>query len=199
MISQIAAEYRARTGQPHDIREQMPVLYAWARHATTVIELGVRTGNSTAAFLAALEGRGRLWSVDVAIPQVPAYWHALPEWRLLVTDDVTPEAVAACPNAADVLFIDTSHLYDHTLAELRLYVPKVRPGGIVLMHDTSLEKTVFGPPWPDVSRALDAYCAEAGLEWYQHPGTPDWSSGLGVIEIPGTGALARGAADDDDA
>lgn len=174
MIPGLAAEYRARAAAEHDIREQMPVLYAWARHARSVIELGVRSGNSTSAFLAALEGRGELWSVDIAPPQVPAYWHGQPHWHLLVCDDLEPRAVRFCPDQADVLFIDTSHYYDHTLAELRLYVPKVRSGGVVLMHDT-------GPGWPDVARALDSFSRETGLSWYDHPGWP----GLGVIEVPG--------------
>jgi predicted O-methyltransferase YrrM len=176
MTSELTREYRSRAalGMPHsDIREQMPVLYAWARHAARVIELGVRGGNSTSALLAALEGRGELWSVDISPPQVPAYWHELKHWHLMVSDDTSWLAVDFCPAGADVLFIDTSHFYDHTLAELRLYVPKVRPGGVVLMHDT-------GPGWPEVASALDVFCAAAGLDWYDHPAWP----GLGVIEIP---------------
>jgi predicted O-methyltransferase YrrM len=173
VTSQLAAEYQARAAQGmpfSDIREQMPVLYAWARNAAKVIELGVRSGNSTSALLAGLEGRGELWSVDISPPDVPAYWHSLPNWHLMVADDQSPEAVAFCPQGADVLFIDTSHYYQHTMAELKLYVPKVRPGGVVLMHDT-------GPGWPDVAVALNDH----GLPWYDHPGWP----GLGVIEIPG--------------
>jgi predicted O-methyltransferase YrrM len=162
----------------------MPVLYAWARNALKVIELGVRSGNSTAAFLAALEGRGHLWSVDIDSPKVPEYWHNLP-WSMLVADDVTPEAVAWCPGDVDVLFIDTSHSYEHTLTELRLYVPKVRAGGVVLMHDTRAGGTVFGPGWPGVPQALNEFCAETGLSWYEHPGSPQWSPGIGIIEIPG--------------
>lgn len=176
MTSQLAAEYRARAalGMPHnDIREQMPVLYAWARHATRVIELGIRSGNSTSAFLAALEGRGELWSVDIAPPQVPTYWHDLKYWHFMIADDVTEQAVDFCPGQVDVLFIDTSHYYQHTFAELLLYAPKVRPGGVVLMHDT-------GPGWPDVARALDSWSGGSGVPWYDHPGWP----GLGVIEIP---------------
>lgn len=173
MSTPLAREYRYRAAREHDIRDQMPVLYAWARHATKVIELGIRTGNSTSAFLAALEGRGELWSVDVSYPDVPVSWTALENWHVLVTDDVTDQAVEFCPDGVDLLFIDTSHYYEHTRAELRLYVPKVRPGGVVLLHDT-------GPGWPDVSRALNDWSTETGLSWYDHPGWP----GLGVIEVP---------------
>lgn len=179
MTSRLATEYRNRAvlGMPYnDIRDQMPVLYAWARRAAKVIELGVRTGNSTSAFLAALEGRGELWSVDVNPPLVPDYWLDLPNWHFLQADDISAQALDFCPDRVDVLFIDTSHYYEHTMAELKMYVPKVRPGGVVLLHDTVPYPTDLGVGWPDVSAALNA----SGLDWYDHPGWP----GLGVIEIP---------------
>jgi len=174
-MTQLAQEYRGRAAQDHDIKVQMPVLYAWACHASKVIELGVRGGNSCSAFLAGVErSGGELWSVDVAHPQVPDWWGGLDFWHPLVADDLSPEAVAHCPDDADVLFIDTSHYYPHTLQELRLYVPKVRPGGIVLLHDSDRAE------WPDVGKSLDEFCAETGLTWYSH----DFWHGLGVIEIP---------------
>lgn len=179
-MSALQDEYRRRCGQEHDIREQLPVLYAWARHpGTRIIELGVRAGNSTSAFLAGIEhGRGELWSVDIARPDVPAQWHDLPSWHLLIADDLSDEAARFCPGEADVLFIDTSHYYKHTVAELDRYVPRVRPGGVALVHDTHNQRD-----WPDVPRALDDWCAAAGLGWYGHQAWP----GLGVIEIPVAG------------
>lgn len=174
-MTALGEEYRRRAVADHDIRAQMPVLYAWARHSRRIIELGVRSGNSTCAFLAGLEhSGGELWSVDTDPPQVPDEWHLLESWHVLVADDRSAEARGFCPAGADVLFIDTSHYYEHTLAELRLYVPKVRPGGVILLHDTDPQE------WPDVSRALRDYCAEVALEWYDHP----FWHGLGVIEIP---------------
>lgn len=182
----ITAEYQARAAQFHDITEQMPLLYnAACLQDARVIELGVRTGNSTAAFLAAAAAwDGEVWSVDVAEPQVPESWRSLACWHLLVADDRTKEAISFCPDDADVLFIDTSHSYEHTLAELRLYVPKVRPGGTVLLHDTKTEGTRFYPlGWPGVSRALNDWSAETGVSWRHVPGGPD-SPGLGIIEVP---------------
>jgi predicted ThiF/HesA family dinucleotide-utilizing enzyme len=88
----------------------------------------------------------------------------------------------------DLLFIDTSHYYEHTLQELRTYVPRVRPGGTVLMHDTELTReqitayegrALDGPGIP-VAQALDDYCAETGLTWTNTAGC----FGLGRIDIP---------------
>jgi predicted O-methyltransferase YrrM len=185
MMTSIGAEYQARAARKHDITEQMPLLYnAVCRQGARVIELGVRTGNSTAAFLAAAESwHGDVWSVDIADPQVPDYWRALPFWHLLIADDLSPQALEFCPDGVDVLFIDTSHYYEQTLAELRQYVPKVRPGGTVFLHDTKAGDTCFGPGWPEVSKALNDWSAETGIRWGDLPGGPD-SPGLGVIEVP---------------
>ena len=175
-MSAVQQDYRTRATIDHDIWQQMPVLYAWARlPGARIIELGVRGGNSTSAFLAGIErSGGELWSVDIEEPEVPAHWRDLTRWHLLVADDQSQEAVAFCPDNVDVLFIDTSHFYEHTLTELRLYVGKVKPGGVVLLHDTDKRE------WPDVSRALNDYCGSTGLDWYEHP----FWHGLGVIEVP---------------
>jgi cephalosporin hydroxylase len=119
--------------------------------------------------------------VDIATPQVPLdRWLASGYWSLTVGDDMQ---VVPVPEARfDVLFIDTSHAYDHTLAELRKFVPLVAPGGTVLLHDTRLQApdgVGQQPPFP-VARALDAFCAETGRTWTDH----DAQYGLGEISRP---------------
>ena len=181
-MTALGEEYRRRASEPNDIMMQLPTLYAWAHlPEVRIIELGTRSGNSTAAFLAGIEhadAGGALWSVDLNPPEVPAGWHDVPFWHVLTADDVSPEAVSWFPDDADVLFIDTSHYYEPTLAELRAYAPKVKPGGVILMHDTDTPGTDIA--WPDVPRVLDDWCAETGLTWLNHRG---WN-GLGVVEIP---------------
>ena len=78
---------------------------------------------------------------------------------------MNPAVQAVLPGEVDVFFLDTSHEYEHTLAELRAYMPRVAPGGIALFHDTNL----LGWPgydWdsttPPVQAALDDWCAGDG-------------------------------------
>jgi Methyltransferase domain len=159
-----------------------------------------------------------VWSVDVGPVTVPGWWHETGMWSFLPADDLSEQALQWVPAELDVLFIDTNHLYDHTLAELRAYVPRVRPGGTVLCHDTELTRdagprtagcqgpggvmgegwvalAAAGPEYP-VAAALDAYCAEAGLAWYRQvhrpaPAPPDQPFyGLGTILIPEAAARA---------
>lgn len=181
----LAAEYQRRAAQFHDITEQMPLLYGTAcQPAVRVIELGVRSGNSTSAFLAAArDWGGHVWSVDIAAPSVPDYWHDLSFWHLLVADDLSPEALAFCPDEADILFVDTSHYYEQTLTELRVYAPKVRPGGLILLHDTKASDTCFSHGWPEVAQALGTWTSDTGISWRDIPGSAN-SPGLGVIRMP---------------
>jgi predicted O-methyltransferase YrrM len=145
--------------------------------ARAVLELGVREGVSTIALLyGLLVTGGHLWSVDTDEHQLVGTY---PHWTFLVADDRSPTARAATPLALDLLFIDTSHEYDHTLTELRTYAPRVRPGGRVLLHDTDWDAREGGLPEPyPVRRALDAYCAETDQTWVNREG----SYGLGVIQ-----------------
>jgi len=176
----IGDEYTTRCWMPSDIVAHMPQLHEEASTGdATVIELGVRTGNSTAAFLAAVEKHGgHVHSVDVARPKVP--WFAHRQWTFHLGDDL---AVADDLPDCDLLFIDTSHHYGHTRAELDAYVPKVRPGGVVLLHDTELERPDTAPesdPAFPVRTAIDEYCADHDLDVEYVPGC----YGLGVIRMP---------------
>lgn len=182
---QLFAEYQGRCSVWSDIVGHLPTLHGHVLRYTepAVVELGVRSGNSTSAFLAAaaLVG-GHVWSVDIGLPQAPGWWWQTGLWSPIVGNDMDPAVLARLPETFDVLFIDTSHAYDHTLEELRTYVPRVKPGGVVLCHDTELEAPELvgpQPPFP-VAKAIGEYCAETGLTWENITG----SYGLGVIEVP---------------
>jgi predicted O-methyltransferase YrrM len=177
-------DYTQRCDNGSDIHEHLPFLYQSVCRfpGATVLELGTRSGNSTAAFLAAVEAvEGHLWSIDIDTPHIPDWWREGDWWSFHQGNDTLDAAQQFAPPVVDVLFIDTSHYYEHTLEELRLYVPRVRKGGVVLMHDTELENPEGGGPAQNfpVARALDDFCAESGREWVNRPGC----YGLGVMEI----------------
>jgi len=114
--------------------------------AKQVIELGVRTGESTVAFLAGLaETGGKLWSCDIQSPlEVTNHgpgnpikdhiWGKYDNWEFVKGNDL--QVAKQAPKRCDVLFIDTEHTYEQAVAELEAYGPRVRPGGVILMHDT---------------------------------------------------------------
>ena len=187
IISTLRDCFLDRLSRWSDIQEYLPDLYgiACGYQGVRVLELGTRRGFSTLAFLAAAEAvSGHVWSGDAvnvaADPEGMLPWARCPLWTFTCGDDMDPGVQAKLPAEVDVLFIDTSHEYEHTLAELRAYMPRLAAGGTALFHDTNL----FGWPgyeWhgdvPPVRQALDEYCAEAGLSWENLPG----EYGMGMV------------------
>lgn len=178
-----ATEYGIRCAEPSDIQDWLPTLHdeACRYPEVRVLELGVRSGNSTAAFLAAADKvDGHVWSVDITPARVPQWWHDRGRWTFVLGADVPPPD--GLPAEVDVLFIDTSHHYQHTYDELTWYAGRVRPGGVILLHDTDLylpDDRIDGElPFP-VKRALDRFCDEHAQKWENRPGC----NGLGVLRI----------------
>lgn len=177
----IAALYQTNCDRESDIFEHLPTFVELVQtlNATTVIELGVRTGVSTTAWLHGLDAtNGHLWSVDVDMPppDIPTE-----HWTFVRGNDTDPLVVTQLPTSADIVFIDTSHRYEQTLQELGIYVPLVRSGGRVVLHDTEVEVPdgTNEKPFP-VKRAVDLYCMANGLAWTNRTN----NNGLGLIEIP---------------
>lgn len=157
-------EYERRCREESDIAGHLPFLYESVCRfpGARVLELGVRSGNSTAALLAGVERvDGHLWSVDAARPRVPRHWHRLPFWDFIRGDDLA----VSLPDEFDIVFIDTSHTYEQTRAEIERYAHRVSSGGVILLHDTDL-------PGSGVRQALDEFC-----DWENRPG----HYGMGVI------------------
>ncbi len=133
-----------------DISDHVGTLFmeAAAARPRLVVELGTRGGESTRALLAAaLLGGGRMLSVDLdACDPVGLPDDARAAWTFVQSDDVAfgRERFAGwCAERGldpriDVLFLDTSHLYEHTREELAVWLPLVRPGGTAMLHDTAM-------------------------------------------------------------
>jgi predicted O-methyltransferase YrrM len=180
--SPLEAEYERLCRTPSDIYLHLPtfVRLVGERNAQHVLELGTRTGVSTVAWLFGLSRTGgRLTSVDIdARPAIGEH----DAWTFVQGDDMDP-AVFASLEPADILFLDTSHHYEHTLRELNLYRHLVRPGGVIVCHDTELMRPEgsprHDPPFP-VRRAIEEFCEAEGLSWTNDPRC--W--GLAQIEVP---------------
>lgn len=146
-----------------------------AEHAQVVVELGARSGNSTIALLSGVEETGGLlYSVDVSLPQWPGEVWDHPYIHFVQGDDL--HVREQVPDCIDVLFIDTSHAYDQTLAELNLYGATAQ---VILLHDTDLEHPWGVPAEPayPVRKAMTDWCVSMGRFFTERTG----SYGLGVV------------------
>ena len=177
----LRTEYERLCATPSDIFQHLPTLVGLVHdhNAQHVIELGTRTGVSTVAWLYGLEQTGgRLTSVDLdAKPPIGDH----DAWTFIQGDDTHP-GISGSLEPAEIVFIDTSHLFTHTLQELNIYRWLVRPGGVLVLHDTELpipEGHPLNAPRFPVRRAVEQFVAETGFAWHNYPEC----NGLGVIEV----------------
>jgi predicted O-methyltransferase YrrM len=188
----LAERYAQLCRERSDIYEHLPTFVRAVEdlNATRVIELGVRSGVSTIAWLYALENRGHLWSVDCSFPVPENGVHLLdpqgplgvvPWWTFVLGYDTWPHVLNALPDdEVDAVFIDSNHTWELTHEELALYYPRVRAGGRIYLHDTAIETTGNAttpqPPYP-VRTAMVEFCGEHGLKWDDNPSC----FGLGTV------------------
>ena len=182
--------YRHRANRPGSstLTEYLPILFGQvARYPGAVIaEIGTDIGDSTCTLLAGAElTGGHVWSVDIN-PQVRFLEeyaeHDGPDlWTFICGDSSAQTVARKVPGEIDVLYVDGDHRYDQVCAEINLYLPRVKGGGIALFHDTNFD------PWaqPDMFRVDDALNDTlprlgANLHWEAYPGR----AGLGIVRIP---------------
>ncbi|KAB1596031.1 methyltransferase domain-containing protein [Burkholderia cepacia] len=142
-----------------------------------IVQCGHYVGYSTLllSFLLRRMGvRNGLYSIDID-PEVTAYtknWMRraglMPHARLTIADSADPaQAVAAeayLGGAPQLVFIDSSHQYAHTLRELDLWYGRLTRGGLIVLHDVSsyaasLDSSNDG----GVQRAVNEWCARQGV------------------------------------
>lgn len=140
-----------------------------ALQPSTVVELGVASGASSAALLFALdqlpEAPSRaLYSCDV---RATCYFNEAYEtgqacremyptpraaWHRAFSTDARRLAAQLPPGGADLTFIDANHSHPWPLLDLLHVTAFARPGSWIILHDVDLpvqhpEHQVFGPRW----------------------------------------------------
>jgi predicted O-methyltransferase YrrM len=122
-----------------DIHEHLPTLYmlTLSMHLKSVVELGVRDGESTLALLHAVRPlHGRVHSWDISSSQIATNRVSADGLESFWDFHEGNDLDAKWSDPIDHLFIDTSHEYDHTLSELQKFEPLVVGGGVITMHDS---------------------------------------------------------------
>jgi predicted O-methyltransferase YrrM len=170
--------YTQRLHAHTDISEHLPRLKAFAEltQARNIVELGVRQGNSTLAFLIALRITGsHLYSVDIdpIEGELKQFVGRIGQWDFRQQDDLPYPPFF--PDQADIIFIDTSHELEQTRKEIAAYTPHLAPKGVMLFHDTDMKAN----PHFGVMPAIVEFCYQHPSEWQTH----FWSNnnGLGVL------------------
>ena len=126
------------------INSHVPTIFCYAVHQApeNILELGVgHGGDSTKAlFRAAGLFNGWLTGLDI-IPFCEGIYKPLSNTTFHLGDDITfLKSYAQQPKRGkfDIVFIDTSHRYEHTLEEIKGSIPVLKKGGIILFHDSNV-------------------------------------------------------------
>lgn len=170
--SQALREHAARYV---DMVDHLVHLQHLASHATSIVEFGIRSGVSTWALLDGLPYPGTYLGIDnnpATKGWVPdRIWHDR-RAEIRYEDDRETKL----PAHADLVMIDSSHEYEHTLVELDM-AAAMTPDVIVL-HDY-----LFPEPWCKVKEAVDRWVRKGPYRkdhlYYSH-----W--GLLVLSPKGT-------------
>jgi cephalosporin hydroxylase len=144
-------EIREHSSTKTDISDHLMTIFleTMAVHPGLIVELGVRGGSgSTFVFekVARICG-STLIGVDI---QDCSAVSSFEDWIFVKSDDVdfAKSFNAWCEQRhiraqIDALFIDTSHLFDHTVKEIEYWFPFLSGNSKVFFHDTNLGKIYF--------------------------------------------------------
>ena len=168
-------EINRRAQKRNDINDHLATLFVESLplRPKLIVELGTRHGDSTCAFSqVARLCDSTMVSVDIqdclGASQVPG-------WTFVQSDDIifAQQFRGWCKQRSltpkiDLLFIDTSHLLEHTRQEIQQWFPFLSKRAKVFFHDTNLTGTYFrkdgsrGVAWHNqrgVIAALEEYFA----------------------------------------
>lgn len=172
----VAALFRGMDGGSKrpgsEMSAHMPTLYLLARHYCKIgpiVDCGVGGGFSTTALLAGVsEGNGTLTSYDIA--------EVAGKYATICSGLSPGDALLKCwvfknkssfdaagdweDSRLGMLFLDTSHRLEDTRKELRLWLPKIHPQGIIAGHDYFLHETPGWEKLSGVKQAVDEFAEE---------------------------------------
>lgn len=157
--------------------------------AETIIELGVRYGDTTEALLKATKiNNGMLHSVDIEETNFKPDREYLDNWRFYKQDAISFLESWDKKNDIDLIYIDDWHSYEHVKKELEILDSLVSPSTVILLHDL-----MYGGTEPFYHSDLTE---NAGTQW-EHGGpyravaelnpqfwefsTLPWNNGLTIL------------------
>ncbi|MBX4211201.1 MAG: class I SAM-dependent methyltransferase [Candidatus Yanofskybacteria bacterium] len=130
-----------------DINDHLPTIFEEALKVqpNLIVELGVGPGESTFALESVAKlSKARFISVDIRESVKNA--SSWPEWIFVQQDDIAFATSfeewarnQGIDPRIDVLFIDTSHRYEHTVQEIYSWFPFLSSKAVVLFHDTNVK------------------------------------------------------------
>jgi hypothetical protein len=124
-------EYQWARKNPSDINENVHILYELAKECKTVVEMGVRTGVSTRAFL---NTNAELLAFDIVLNDNVKKLFDLAKQKGKNAQYIQADVLNIEIEETDLLFIDTLHTYEQLKQELALHGNQAKK--YIAFHDT---------------------------------------------------------------
>ena len=148
--------------RPADVAE----LLRLATGRRLAVELGTATGWTAGSLLLA-DPKRRLMSFDPVVREHrETYLALLPSSARERLELVPAPGHEARGVGVELLFVDSSHDREATVAEFRAWEPRLAPAALVVLHDYG------NPAYPGVAEAV----AELGLDGREHAGMWVWEA-----------------------
>ncbi len=172
-----------------------------ANNVSRIVQLGSYAGYSALLLGWTLRRMGKkhaLVAVDIDPPSLDFTrgWltrAGLDEHVKVVQADSSDPAIVApiqdyLGGAPQLVFIDSSHQYAHTIRELDLWYPHLAPAGIIAMHDASEYASTFdSTELGGVRRALEVWRAKSGAAAFRLANSPEILAKHAQVYLDGCG------------
>lgn len=129
----------------NDISSHLPTIFvhSYLSNPKIIFELGVASGQSTYPFLSASRLRkSKLIGVEINKSCKKTYdQYDYQDILFLGMDDLlfaSKYSTYTANQNPDIIFIDTSHEYNHTVKELKAFEPILNNNGMFIFHDTNM-------------------------------------------------------------
>lgn len=140
---EVELQYNYRVSKPSEINEHLQTLYNYSRDSSVIVECGVGTCISSWAFLHGLLNNNKpskkLIQIDTDNnPKIQAFGDTCKSVN--VGRVFYQDSSLKCPlYRADLVFIDTFHVYGQLKRELRRWQPYT---DLFILHDTEVDKYI---------------------------------------------------------
>jgi len=177
---------------PRAMRFYVLMMYEIIRESkpTKVLEIGVQNAQSSKTMLMAmgLNNHGTLVSIDHKNRSevLDAEFSDLKErWKFIKGDSHAPESVQAAKDHLeegelyDMLFIDGDHSYEGAKQDFVEYSELVKPGGVVMLHDTVNTDQGVNKLWAEID-----WPEKFNLDWGNARARANLIVGFGLTRKP---------------
>jgi predicted O-methyltransferase YrrM len=90
--------------------------------------------------------------------------------KVITADSASAEAAdqaeAFIGGEPEIVLIDSSHKYEHTLKELDLWIGRLKKNGFIFLHDASNAAREYDPEKGAVAGALEKWCADNEYKYF---------------------------------